>query len=91
MNEIIEASHPGFIRVVPKVDAVNERHLLRRDVSHVDVDVENEIRDFLHANPGDVLGILSAMMSSVCMDHQKVSPDHVSEYWQTVVKTDNGG
>ena len=54
MNEIIEASHPGFIRVVSKVDAVNERHFLRRDVSHVDVDVENEIRDLLHANPSNV-------------------------------------
>ena len=32
---------------------MNERHFLGHDIGHIDVDVENQIRDLLNDNPSD--------------------------------------
>src|ERR1700677_380041 len=56
LHQIGDAAGPRFVSVAANVDATDERHLLGRDVGHVHVDVEDEIRHFLHHDPCGVVG-----------------------------------
>jgi hypothetical protein len=56
LHQIGDAPGPGFIGVAPNVDAVDKRQFSGRDVGHVDVDVEDEIRDLLDHDPRSIIG-----------------------------------
>src|SRR5262249_48237008 len=56
LHQIGEAVGPGLVRVAANVHAVDERHFPGRDVRHVDIDVENEVRHFLDHDPGCDIG-----------------------------------
>src|SRR5580693_35974 len=56
LHQIGDAVAPGFIRVAANVDAVDERQFPGRHVGHVDVDVEDEVRDLLDHDPCGGIG-----------------------------------
>src|ERR1700677_5248323 len=56
LHQIGDAPAPRFVGVAANVDAMDERHSSGRDIGHVDVDVEDEIRHFLDHNPRDGIG-----------------------------------
>ena len=55
LQQVGHAPGPGFVGIAANVDAMDERHFFGPDVGHVHVDVEDEIRDFLDHDPGDVI------------------------------------
>src|SRR5271156_1808482 len=56
LHQISDAVAPGFIGVAANVDAVDKRQFPGRDVGHVDVDVEDEVRDLLDHDPCGGIG-----------------------------------
>src|ERR1700722_7935669 len=56
LHQIGDAPGPRFVGVATNVDAVDERQFSSPDVGHVDVDVEDEVRDFLDNDPRDGIG-----------------------------------
>lgn len=56
VEKIRHAARPGFVGIAANVHAFNERHLIVCDVSHIDVDIQDKIGNFLHRHPCHLIG-----------------------------------
>jgi hypothetical protein len=91
LYHIGHASRPGFICIATNVDTVNERHFLGHDIGHIDVDVENQIRDLLNDNPCDEIAaelLALADLAATALADRWTCPDlclDFSWHWNELV------